>query len=65
MGEQSDCERALRASYEITVEVRAERDELRGELANLYGHLRALVTTEPGDWKHAVEGLLPEGFSRV
>jgi hypothetical protein len=33
------------------------------ELNNVYAHLRALVSaSEVGDWKHAVQGLLPEGF---
>lgn len=33
------------------------------ELNSLYAHLRSLVAaSEVGDWKHAIQGLLPEGF---
>jgi hypothetical protein len=34
-----------------------------GELQSVYAHLRSLVAaSEVGDWKHAIQGLLPEGF---
>lgn len=35
----------------------------RAELDTLYAHIRALVAaSEVGDIKHALQGLLPEGF---
>lgn len=34
------------------------------ELNSVYAHMRALVAaSEVGDWKHAIQGLLPEGFA--
>jgi hypothetical protein len=30
------------------------------ELDSVYAHLRALVEGEPGDYRHAIVGLLPE-----
>lgn len=36
----------------------------QGELNSVYAHLRALVAAgEVGDIKHALQGLLPEGFA--
>lgn len=37
----------------------------QGDLDSLHAHLRALVAaSEVGDWKHAIQGLLPEGFDQ-
>jgi hypothetical protein len=62
---QSDEERAmtnsvLETAYEVAEDVRRQRNQARGELANVYVHLGSLCASEPGDWRAAVIGLLPD-----